>query len=297
MTLGEAISSTWRDRFAPSPTGPLHLGHAFSALTIWEAVQRENGQFLLRIDDIDTGRSRDHYVTGIFDDLAWLGVEWPTPVMRQSDRRPRYATALQTLIDLGICYPCSCSRRDIQTALSAPHHRPESFLHNVTEIYPGTCRSRSIEDAGPDDTIRLDMRKAIEKLGGENAVGKISYRDIGAQHAGTHFLNVRQLLYAHGDIVLARRDIKTSYHLSVVVDDRDMAVSHVSRGEDLFGSTQIHRLLQTLLDIAPPIWNHHRLIKDEAGHRLAKRDKARSLYELRQSGYSPDWVRKRLGLL
>lgn len=290
----------WRDRFAPSPTGRLHLGHAFSALTIWDNSRQVNGQFLLRIEDIDTTRVQESFVDDVYNDLAWLGLSWPRPVMRQSSRGSSYASALNTLIELDICYPCRCTRRDIQNALSAPQESSKKPFkqrqHHASAVYHGTCRSRPIRDAGPNDAIRLDMTKAIELLGGEMAIKKIRFMDIGTRYKGEHFLDVKQLLNNHGDIVLARKDIKTSYHLSVVVDDRDMAITHISRGEDLFGVTQVHRLLQALLDITPPIWNHHRLVRDKFGNRLAKRDDARSINELRKSGHSPDDIRQMVGL-
>ena len=288
----------WRDRFAPSPTGRLHLGHAFSALTVWENTRRANGQFLLRIEDIDTERSRETHVQAIFEDLAWLGLNWPQPVMRQSARRRFYANALNSLIELGICYPCRCTRRDILNALAAPQEKPgaDGRASASPAVYPGTCRSRSMDQAGPDDAIRLNMEKAVLELGGGPAVAKISYTDIGPRCGGRHFLDPRVLLHGHGDIVLARKDIKTSYHLSVVVDDSDQEITHVSRGEDLFGATQIHRLLQALLGLKPPVWNHHRLIRDCAGQRMAKRSKSTSISELRRAGHTPGHIRSLVGL-
>ncbi len=287
-----------RERFAPSPTGRLHLGHAFSALTVWENTRRAEGEFLLRIEDIDAERCRETHVEAIFHDLAWLGLKWPLPVMRQSQRGEFYANALKKLTDLGICYPCRCTRRDILNSQSAPQELPGKKRNAAQSlnVYPGTCRTRAIEQAGPDDAIRLNMAKAVEALGGGRAVKKLSYKDIGAQCGGTYFLDPLNLMHGRGDIVLARRNIMTSYHLSVVVDDSCQEITHISRGEDLFGETQIHRLLQALLDLKPPVWDHHRLIRDASGRRLAKRSGSTAISELRQSGHTPGSIRRLVGM-
>ncbi|MCY4007757.1 MAG: tRNA glutamyl-Q(34) synthetase GluQRS [Rhodobacteraceae bacterium] len=288
----------YRDRFAPSPTGRLHLGHAFSALTAWENCRQFGGEFILRIEDIDTERSHESYVDAIFEDLEWLGLSWPSPVMRQSERIDVYERALVSLIDLGICYPCRCTRRDIQNALMGPQESSIGESRSAPEkrIYPGICRHRSIQEVGPGDSIRLDMKKAIDSLGGREAARRISYRDVGPQCGGLHFLDPDNLIDAHGDIVLARRDIRTSYHLAVVVDDHCQDVTCVSRGKDLFGVTPIHRLLQVLLQLEPPVWHHHRLIRDEHGQRLAKRAGSTAISEFRKSGHSVRSLREKIGL-
>ena len=287
-----------RDRFAPSPTGRLHLGHAFSALTVWDSVRRHDGQFFLRIEDIDSERSREEHVAAIFEDLSWLGIKWPLPVMRQSQRRPVYEAALDHLCGLNVCYPCKCTRRDIRNVLSAPQEAAGAGppAPPSQRVYPGTCRERSIRETGPNDALRLDMTKAIGVLGGPDALRRITYCEDGQKYFGRYCLDAGNLLTSHGDIVLARRDIGTSYHLSVVIDDGEQRMTHVTRGEDLFGATPLHRLLQALLGIDPPVWNHHRLIRDEAGNRLAKRNDATTLCALRRAGYSPADIRRMVGM-
>ena len=288
----------WRDRFAPSPTGFLHLGHALSALMAWKSARKADGEFILRIEDIDTTRCREEYVEAIYSDLEWLGIEWRSPVMRQSHRGEVYSETLQVLIDLGVCYPCRCSRRDILDALAAPQvdKVDTCSLQHSKSVYPGTCRKRLISESGPNDAIRLNMAMAIQMLGGFESVTKLQFTEIGAQYFGSHCLDPRQLLMSCGDIVLARKDIKTSYHLSVVVDDGDQGITHVTRGSDLFEATQIHRLLQALLDIKPPIWNHHHLLLDKSGRRLAKRNKSMAIRELRNQGTSPYEIIQMFGL-
>ena len=267
-------------RFAPSPTGLLHLGHAFSALTA--AAQ---GDFHLRIEDIDRDRCRPEYEAAIFEDLAWLGLDWPQPVMRQSDRMPAYQDALARLAPL--TYPCRCRRGDIRAALSAPQ---EGALPAGPDglIYPGTCRHRDLRDAGPDDVIRLDAGRAFDALG----LDSIGFTDQGQ----SHILTRQQFLAGIGDVVLSRRGMGTSYHLAVVVDDAAQGITLVTRGMDLFASTHIHVLLQHLLDLPTPAYLHHRLIRDTAGRRLAKRDDARAIRQYRADGASPDDIRRMVGL-
>lgn len=267
-------------RFAPSPTGLLHLGHAFSALTA-----AANGDFHLRIEDIDRDRCRPEYEAAIFEDLAWLGLEWPQPVMRQSDRMPAYRRALAPLAPL--TYPCRCRRGDIRAALSAPQ---EGALPAGPDglIYPGTCRHRSHADAGPDDVIRLDTARAFDALG----LDRIGFADQGADH----ILTRQQFLDGIGDVILSRRGMGTSYHLAVVVDDAAQGITLVTRGQDLFSSTHIHGLLQHLLDLPTPVYLHHRLIRDTAGRRLAKRDDARAIRQYRTEGATPADIRRMVGL-
>lgn len=267
-------------RFAPSPTGLLHLGHAFSALTA-----ARSGQFLLRIEDIDRDRCKAEYEQAIYDDLAWLGLEWPLPVMRQSDRMDTYQEALARLAPL--TYPCRCRRGDIRAAMSAPQ---EGVLPAGPDglIYPGTCRHRSIQDAAPDDVIRLDVGRAFDSLG----LDRISFRDQALVHVMTH----DQFNDRIGDVILSRRGMGTSYHLAVVVDDAAQGITLVTRGKDLFDSTWIHVLLQQLLDLPTPDYHHHRLIRDDAGKRLAKRDDARAIRHYRDEGASPSDICAMLGL-
>jgi glutamyl-Q tRNA(Asp) synthetase len=280
-------------RFAPSPTGPLHLGHAYSALTAFDRAMAVGGRFLLRIEDTDRSRAREVYESGIYDDLAWLGISWETPVLRQSDHLADYNTALAALVAQGLCYPCRCARSDILAALSAPQegvtHLPPDGL-----VYPGTCSNRSMADQLPGDAIRLNMACALTRIGDPGAFG---FTETGPEMPGHHVLQKDHLLRAVGDIVLARRDIGTaSYHLAVVVDDNRQGVTEVTRGMDLFDATQVHVLLQRLLGLPTPSYHHHRLIRDDAGKRLAKRDDARALSKYRTEGASPEDIRRMVGL-
>lgn len=275
-------------RFAPSPTGWLHLGHAFAALFAFEAARRVDGRFLLRIEDIDQTRARPEYEAAILDDLAWLGLSWEQPVWRQSQRFGAYREALARLDSLGVLYPCFCTRKEIQDEIAragqAPHG-PDGPL------YPGNCRRLSLDErserlaGGEPYALRLDAGKAISLAGRE-----LFWEDLGRgrQKAEPEVF---------GDVVLARKETPASYHLAVVVDDAAQGVSLVTRGEDLFAASHLHRLLQELLVLPVPQWHHHRLITDEHGKRLAKRDDARSLRSLREQGWTAERVRRELGFL
>lgn len=278
-----------RTRFAPSPTGPLHLGHAFAALIA--AQQASPGHFLLRIEDIDQSRCRREYEQAIYDDLRWLGLDWQTPVLRQSDRLPAYAQALDSLADLGLLYPCKCRRADIRAALSAPQEGVEIIHGPDGPVYPGTCRHLRMADLGPNDAIRLNVQRAFAYLG----LDQIGFSDECVYPGFPHQMTATAFLDRIGDIVLARRGMGTSYHLSVVIDDAAQDITLVTRGEDLFESTWIHVLLQKLLDLPTPAYHHHRLIRDEAGKRLAKRDDARALSLFRSEGVSAQHIRQQLG--
>jgi glutamyl-Q tRNA(Asp) synthetase len=279
-------------RFAPSPTGLLHLGHAFSAMLAHDRAQAADGRFLLRIEDIDTARCRPEFEAAIYEDLGWLGLTWPRPVMRQSDRLPAYEAALARLAAMGLLYPCRCTRRDIAAALSAPQ---EGAAGPDGPTYPGTCRGRSMNARGPDNALRLDMARAIAHLGGPGAVARLCWVETGLA-AGRHAPDPAALAAATGDIVLARKDIGTSYHLAVVVDDAAQGVTEVVRGADLAPATPIHRLIQALLGLPVPAYHHHRLIRDAAGRRLAKRDDARAIARYRAEGASPADIRRMVGL-
>lgn len=274
-------------RFAPSPTGLLHLGHAYAALV----AHREagHGRFLLRIEDIDRDRCKPEFETAIFEDLHWLGLDWPLPVMRQSDRMAAYRDALTRLAPLS--YPCRCRRGDIRAALSAPQ---EGALPAGPDglIYPGTCRHRTMAEAGLDDVIRLDAARAFDVLG----LDRLSFHDRQILPGEDHSLTRDQFCDGIGDVILARRGMGTSYHLAVVVDDAAQGINLVTRGKDLFDSTYIHLLLQKLLQLPTPDYLHHRLIRDDAGKRLAKRDDARAIRSFRQDGATPSDIRQLLGL-
>ncbi|MBK5926947.1 tRNA glutamyl-Q(34) synthetase GluQRS [Rhodobaculum claviforme] len=267
-------------RFAPSPTGYLHLGHAFSALTAWGRP----GTCLLRIEDIDRPRCRPEHEAAILEDLRWLGLCWPEPVWRQSDRLSHYTAALERLMALGMCYPCRCTRAEIRAALSAPQEGA------TTPPYPGTCRGRSMADATPGDAVRLDLRRALA------LAGPVAFTETGPLHPGRHTPDPGKMALDFGDVVLARRDIGTSYHIAVVVDDAAQRVTEVVRGVDLFDVTPLHRLLQRLLDLPEPVWHHHALIRDGAGRRLAKRDDARAIRRFRADGATPADVAAMVGL-
>lgn len=267
-------------RFAPSPTGYLHLGHAYSALFAARAVAECGGRFLLRIEDIDRGRCRAEFEAAIFEDLAWLGLAWETPVRRQSAHFEDYAAALGKLADAGLTYPCFCTRRDIQAEIDAAGgapHGPDG------PVYPGTCRhlSRAAREdrigAGEAHAIRLDMESAT------NRTGPLTWTDAAA---GTVTANPARF----GDVVLARKDTPTSYHLAVTLDDHVQGVTLVTRGTDLFEATDVHRLLQALLNLDVPGYHHHPLLTDTDGKRFAKRDKSLTLRELRASGKSAEEV-------
>lgn len=275
-------------RFAPSPTGPLHLGHAFSALTAFDLARRMGGTFLLRIEDIDQTRARPEWERAIYDDLRWLGMTWPEPVLRQSERLPDYDAALQNLWARGLLYPCSCNRRDILEAASAPQEgAPMTGPDGV--IYPGTCRDAPREGPMPERVaLRLDMARALQGLPDPLGYDELGQARVETSHAG--------MICAIGDVVLARRDMGTSYHLAVALDDAVQGVTHVVRGEDLAEATPIHVLLQHLLDLPTPVYHHHRLIRDDQGKRLAKRDDARAIARYREEGLSPEDLRTRLGL-
>jgi glutamyl-Q tRNA(Asp) synthetase len=263
-------------RFAPSPSGLLHLGHAYSALFAASAAQSAGGRFLLRIEDIDTPRCRPEFEDAIDADLAWLGLSWETPVRRQSDHFDDYRAALATLEAQRLLYPCFCTRKEIQAeiaaAASAPHG-PDGPL------YPGTCRNlsaarrRARKTAGDAFALRLDMEKALA------VAGPLSFSDLDAGE-------VRARPAIFGDPVLARKDIPASYHLAATLDDHLQGVTLVTRGDDLRPAAHLHRLLQALLGLAPVAYRHHRLLTDETGRRFAKRDRARTLQALREAGHT-----------
>ncbi len=278
-------------RFAPSPTGYLHLGHAFSALTAFEQARAAHGTFLLRIEDTDRARVRPEYEAAIHEDLAWLGIRWETPVLRQSDHLSDYQAALDRLSDMGVTYPCHCTRADIQAALSAPQ---EGVQAGDGPVYPGTCRGRPMSGQKTGDAVRLDMDRALALLGDPARLG---FDDSGPDHQGWHVLSPDWMRQRVGDLVLARKDIgAAAYHLSVVVDDARQGITDVVRGDDLFEATFIHRLLQALLGLPTPAYHHHRLIRDDTGKRLAKRDDARALRRYRAEGATPADIREMLGL-
>jgi glutamyl-Q tRNA(Asp) synthetase len=267
-------------RFAPSPTGYLHLGHAHSALVGWRAARATGGRFLLRIEDIDRSRCRPEFTAAILQDLAWLGLDWDGDVRVQSEHLADYRAALDRLEAQGLLYPCFCTR----AAIKAEMARADGAPHGAEgPLYPGTCRGLAAARAeriaaGESFALRLDVAKAAA------LAGPLWWED---DKAG----RVAADLESHGDVVLARKDAPTSYHLAVTVDDARQGVTLVTRGEDLFAATHIHRLLQALLDLPVPRYRHHRLLTDAAGRRFAKRDRAATVRALREAGHAPDEVR------
>ncbi len=281
---------TLRTRFAPSPTGPLHLGHAYSAILAHDMARQAGGTFALRIEDVDTTRARPEWEDCIFEDLRWLGLTWDGPVMRQSERIETYRDALQTLWhERSLLYPCTCTRRDIEAAVSAPQ---EGVTFGPDgPVYPGTCREKSnrLGKMPKGTALRLDMSSALSEP-------DYSFRETGPQHEGNVTFTGQYVFQGIGDIVMSRKDFLGSYHLSVVLDDAAQEITHVVRGEDLFEATKIHVVLQHVLGLPTPEYHHHRLIRDDAGKRLAKRDDARAISRFREDGASPDDIRRMVGL-
>jgi glutamyl-Q tRNA(Asp) synthetase len=270
-------------RFAPSPTGYLHLGHAFSAISAWRRAREAAGRFLLRLEDIDAGRCRPEFADAILEDLAWLGLDWDGEVRIQSRHLAEYRLVLDALAARDLMYPCFCSRadimREVEQSAAAPH-TPDG-----TPPYPGTCRNLSRDEresrmaAGERHALRLDMRRALASVAAALLFDE--------EDEGTVACRPERF----GDVVLARKDAPASYHLCVTHDDAEQGVTLVTRGIDLKPATDLHRLLQTLMGWPTPAYAHHPLLTDAAGRRLAKRDRAATIRELRASGMEPAAVR------
>ncbi|HXR87385.1 MAG TPA: tRNA glutamyl-Q(34) synthetase GluQRS [Stellaceae bacterium] len=264
-------------RFAPSPTGYLHLGHAYSALYAWQAARENVGKFLLRIEDIDTTRCKPEFTDAILEDLAWLGLDWDGAVRKQSEHFADYRAALDKLDAAGVIYPCFCTRAEIAAEIARAGGAPQG---DEGPRYPGICRKLTTEErlsriaAGADFALRLDVAKASA------VAGPLAWDE---DEHGVVKAEPERL----GDVVLARKDVPTSYHLAVTVDDALQGVTLVTRGADLFTATHIHRLLQALLDLPTPHYRHHKLLTDAQGKRFAKRDKALTLRSLREAGRTP----------
>lgn len=275
-------------RFAPSPNGYLHLGHAYSALLNAEMARAAGGKLLLRIEDIDASRCRPEYETAIYEDLAWLGIDWEKPVRRQSEHFDAYRAALANLDAQGLIYPSFESRAEIARLAERQDwpRDPDGAL-----LYPGTAKTLSPEerkrriDAGDPYSLRLDMNAAIVQA------RALTWKETGAGPSGETG-TVKADLAVWGDVIVARKDTPTSYHLAVVVDDALQGISHVVRGQDLFYATSVHRLLQTLLNLPQPVYHHHRLILDADGRKLSKSSLSTGLRELRAQGASPAMIRR-----
>jgi glutamyl-Q tRNA(Asp) synthetase len=281
-------------RFAPSPNGELHLGHALSALIGFERARACGGRFLVRIEDIDKGRSRARFVAGILADLAWLGLAWEEPVVFQSQRLAAYRDAARRLEEMGLLYACFASRADIEAAAAGSVRDPDG-----APLYPGIFKGRDPNEvaerraAGEPFALRIDMEKAISAAAAKLGGTRLAFLELGEGGA-------EQMVEARpgrwGDAVIVRKDTPASYHLAVVVDDAWQGVTHVTRGRDLFAATDLHRLLQVLLGLPAPVYHHHRLITDAAGRKLAKSARDTSLRSLREQGATPADVRRMVGL-
>lgn len=281
-------------RFAPSPNGELHLGHALSALAGFAQARACGGRFLVRIEDIDTVRSQPRYVAGIFEDLRWLGLTWEEPVLFQSQRTPAYREAAAALERQGLLYRCFATRAEIEAAASGGPLDPDG-----APLYPGLYKHTPADEiarrvaAGEPFALRLDMDRALaavrDRLGGA-PLTYTEYDDDGTPHL------IRAEPERWGDCVIVRKDIPTSYHLAVVVDDAWQGVTHVTRGRDLRAATDVHRVLQVLLGLPAPVYTHHRLLLDAGGRKLAKSARDTSLRQLRQQGLSAAGVRRLIGL-
>jgi glutamyl-Q tRNA(Asp) synthetase len=284
-------------RFAPSPNGYLHLGHAYSALLNADLARATGGRLLLRIEDIDVSRCRPEFETAIFEDLVWLGVAWEQPVRRQSEHFDAYADALSRLESMGLIYPSFVSRGEIARRVAATEVERGAWPRDPdgAPLYPGHAgelgpgeRERRIASGEPY-ALRLDMQAAMAR------VGRLSWQEAGAGPEGETGV-VTADPAAWGDVLLARKDVPTSYHLAVVVDDALQGVTDVVRGQDLFWSTSVHRLLQSLLGLPPPRYRHHPLVLDADGRKLSKSTQATALRTLRAAGLDAAAIRARVGL-
>jgi glutamyl-Q tRNA(Asp) synthetase len=283
-------------RFAPSPNGELHLGHALSALVGFSMARRLGGRFLLRIEDIDTARVREDFVTRIFEDLRWLGIAWDQPVRRQSNHLSDYQAAADRLQSLGVLYPCFATRAEI---LAAAAQRDAGLDPDGAPIYPGLHKSMDSEEVarrrqrGELFAMRLDLERATALVRSRLDGRELSFTEFDEEFR----LRTEQAQPTRwGDVVIQRKDIPTSYHLSVVVDDALQNVTHVTRGSDLRPATDLHRLLQVLLDLPEPLYHHHRLVVDASGRKLSKSARDTSLRQLRAHGATPADVRRMIGL-
>jgi glutamyl-Q tRNA(Asp) synthetase len=281
-------------RFAPSPNGPLHLGHALSALTGFDMARRAGGRFLVRIEDIDVTRCREEHVAGIFDDLAWLGIAWEEPVLRQSQHFATYAQAAQWLEAQGLLYPCFASRSEIEAAAVAGAVDPDG-----APLYPGLHKALPRDEIearmgnGERFALRIDMQRALAKARDRLTGAPLTFTELGADGRPQE---IEVAAEKWGDAVILRKDVPASYHLAVVVDDARQGVTHVTRGRDLYEATGLQRLLQVLLGLPEPLYHHHRLLLDAEGRKLAKSAGDTGLAALRAAGATAADVRRMVGL-
>ena len=280
----------FKTRFAPSPTGRLHRGHAFSALTAWSAAKAAGGRFVLRIEDIDPTRCRTEYEAGILEDLAWLGLDWETPVRRQSDHLDDYAAVIEGLRERELLYRCFRTRKEILNGIGdAPHGAMEAVRPGP---HPADAEARLLASGAPF-AWRLSLDRARDALGERVWTGLTFVEEGEGPNGETGVLAVNP--EAAGDVVLARKDTGVAYHLAVTHDDALQGVSHVIRGQDLFEATHVQRLIQTLMGWPAPTYRHHRLLAGPDGRRYAKRDRSVTLAELRAGGLTPEALRAELG--
>jgi glutamyl-Q tRNA(Asp) synthetase len=281
-------------RFAPSPNGHLHLGHALSALTAFDMAQRTGGQFLLRIEDIDVARCREEYVAGILEDLSWLGISWQEPILRQSQHFATYVEAAQWLEAQGLLYPCFASRSEIDAAA-----QPGALDPDGAPVYPGLHKGMAPTEIetrmqnGERFALRLDMEKALKKARERLSGAPLTFTEL-EQDGSTAVVEAQPQRW--GDAVILRKDVPASYHLAVVVDDARQGVTHVTRGRDLYAATDIHRLLQVLMGLPQPAYHHHRLLSDSDGKKLSKSAGDTALADIRAAGASPGDIRRMVGL-
>lgn len=285
-------------RFAPSPNGSLHLGHALSALTAFGMARRHGGRFILRIEDIDIQRTRNDHIEGIFEDLRWLGIEWDGPVLRQSTRFDAYRAAAQQLQSLGLLYPCFATRSDIEAATAA---HPTGTDPDGTPLYPGLCKGLTASEVarrralGEPYCLRLDMDRALQVA---RSIAKD--RPLVFNEWNGVFECPAKVTTADparwGDAVIVRKDTPASYHLAVVVDDAMQGITHVVRGRDLYAATGLHRLLQVLLGLPGPVYHHHRLLLDASGRKLSKSIRSTALRALREGGTTQAEIKQLIGL-
>ena len=280
-------------RFAPSPNGELHLGHALSALIGFDEARTCGGRFLLRIEDIDTARTRAEFVSGIFADLSWLGVVWEEPVVFQSRRTRAYRRAAERLAAMGLLYPCFATRRMIEAAASGARDPDGAPLYGGPSENPSADELARRQAAGKPFALRLRIGEAIAVAAAKLAGRPLSFRELDEAGRGRDVLARPE---RWGDAIIVRKDVPASYHLAVVVDDAWQGITHVSRGRDLYAATDMHRLLQVLLDLPAPLYRHHRLITDAMGRKLAKSARSTSLSSLRAEGLTPTAIRRLIGL-
>ena len=291
-------------RFAPSPTGHLHLGHALAAIEAFDMAMERGGRFLLRMEDIDVGRAKPEFEEAIYEDLEWLGLSWESPVRRQSEHMDDYAGALATLDEMGLLYPCFCTRKEIMAEIEQSRTAPHLLNQGPDgPPYPGTCLNmdahevKNKESENAPYALRLNMKKAMAVVGEMSPLKwpaltwpALTWPTLTWIDKNKGEITAQPEIF--GDVVLARKDVPTSYHLAVTLDDHLQGVTLVSRGKDLFAATHLHRLLQALLSLDTPVYAHHNMMKNEDGSRMSKREKSMTLKSLRESGHKPSDIKE-----